>query len=147
MKRNAFMFVIAGCALALAAWQLIAADGSDGVAASAPTTPATTNATTNAGYKVYLDENGQIVEAPAASTAEDFSAALEEYVNTSSEGLVEEATPVGDGVKVDLQGRFQSTSVAKVDVNGTIIAPCLTNETEARAFASSTAAQPAAEKE
>lgn len=148
MKRNAFGFVIAGCALALAAWQLVAADGSDAVATNAPVPPAkATSPVANAGYMVHVDESGQIVDDPAAAPSKDFGAALSEAVNTSSEGLMEEATPVGGGVMVNLQGRFQSVYTARVDVNGAIIAPCLTNESEARAFASSAAAQPAAEKE
>ena len=44
--------------------------------------------------------------------------AIQELVNTSSEGLVEEQT--NKGINVDLQGRFRTAPVATINENGEV---------------------------
>ena len=157
MKRIAFVIILAGAAVALAASQF-AADSShvtpqplakahDNASLSAGETNAKMSTpVSSAGYVVHFDESGQIIEEPQGAV-DDFNAALQQSINTSSEGLVEQATPVGGGVMVDLEGRFESAATATVDANGNLVAPCLTNEHEVEAFISTTAASKPAGKE
>ncbi len=58
---------------------------------------------------------------------------MKPYLNTSIAGL----KPVhhDDGtVSIDLEGRFQSVSIAKIGADGTIIQGCVSSEEEARQF-------------
>ena len=151
MKRNALVIVLAGSALALAAWQLVAAGGSDSAASapalsSASATPEASVAATGsapvagAGYVVHFDESGRVMEEPTAESIAELNAKLAQAINTSSEGLVEQASPVsGGGMMIDLQGRFQTSAAASVDASGKLIVPCLGNEAEVDAFTSSPA--------
>ena len=158
MKRNASVLLLAGGAIALAVWQLAPANGS-GHATHATqevaVTPSIATAPTNspapaasAGYVVHLDESGQVSPEATTEDAAEFNAAINEMISTSHEGLSVENSPVpGGGGMIDLQGRFQSTATATVDANGNVVVPCLTNEADARAFTSTTAATSAAKKE
>jgi hypothetical protein len=74
-----------------------------------------------AGMIVYLDpQTGALRHAPAPGTVPlQLTPALQNAVSTSHQGLVE--TPAaGGGVKVDLQGRFQSPLVATIDAHGNL---------------------------
>jgi hypothetical protein len=145
MKRKAMVFIIAGVAVALAAWQLAPAGNTSGAAA---TPEATVTPATNAGYVVHLDGNGHVVEDVTPEQAAEFNAELNQMVNTSDAGLVEKpSTVAGGGIGVDLQGRFEAAATATVDANGKLTAPCLTNENDVRAFTTQTAADAAAAKE
>ena len=53
---------------------------------------------------------------PVSNLEPEIQKALEVMVNTSSEGLVEEKTD--NGVRVDLQGRFQTVPVATINEAG-----------------------------
>lgn len=87
--------------------------------ASAQTAPAPTRA---AGIRVYKDpQTGEFVDPPLPATAP-----VERTLNRSHEGLVETpntAVPNG-GVKLDLQGRFRSHSIATKDADGNISVRC-----------------------
>jgi hypothetical protein len=156
MKRFAFVLILAGGAVALAASHF-AADGSHvapqplATNHSHTTSPAGDSSAkiatpvSSAGFVVHFDQSGKIVE--EATSPVDFNAGLQHSVNTSSEGLVEEAAPVGGGVMVNLQGRFQSAMTATVDANGNVVVPCLSNEHEVDAFTSTTAVSAPATKE
>ena len=78
-----------------------------------------------AGQVLTLDASGKFSQrAPHAS---DLRAALGEALSTSSEGLVEEKSPVkGGGVMVNLQGRFQNAMTLTVDQDGNVATPCIT---------------------
>jgi hypothetical protein len=154
MKRSAFLSVIAAGVVALAAWQL-ASPGAPrhSAVAAAPNAPApaatisTTAPATQAGYVAHFDASGRLVEEPIAGD-ENLAAALSRSVNTSSEGLVEVASPVpGGGITVDLQGRFQTTATATIGGDGKLNVPCLTNEAEVQSLTSTTPANPTAAKE
>ena len=150
MKRNAFLLVLFAGVIALAAWQFASSGVSDGATTTATAIPASAPAivpSSDVGYVAHFDENGQLVEEPVTGS-DALHAYLSQSINTSSEGLVQVASPApGGGVMIDLQGRFQSTAAAKVDANGKLDAPCLTNEADVDAFTSTTAAGGAAAKE
>src|SRR5262245_57755342 len=64
-----------------------------------------------AGMTVHVDpQTGALRREPAAGTAPlQLSPQLQNALSTSHQGLVETPSPVpGGGIKVDLQGRFQS---------------------------------------
>lgn len=70
------------------------------------------------GYKVFKDATGKFVSAPPAGGAPlAMSAAEKNAASTSSDGLHEEPVATG-GYKVNLQGRFQSPMLAKIDGDG-----------------------------
>jgi hypothetical protein len=151
MKRNALLISLAGVAIALAAWKIVPA----GTRASATTAPPVTTRSSSsstampvgaAGYVVHLDGNGKMVTEPQAAPDADFNREIEKSINTSSEGLQQVTLPNG-AVKMDLQGRFMSAYVATRDANGKVVAPCLTNENDVKAFEKTSAATQAARKE
>lgn len=70
---------------------------------------------------------------PTRAEIEVLLEGMKPYVDTSIEGLV----PVHheDGtVSVDLQGRFQNVTIAKMEANGTIRQTCVQSQAEARRF-------------
>jgi len=77
------------------------------------------------GQVLILDATGKI--RPGTPQMTELRAGLGEALSTSSEGLVEEKSPVqGGGVMVDLQGRFQNALTIEKDANGNVIAaPCI----------------------
>jgi hypothetical protein len=77
------------------------------------------------GQVLSLDASGKI--SPRAPQTSDLRDGLGAALSTSSEGLVEEKSPVsGGGVMVDLQGRFQNAMTLEQDANGNITsAPCI----------------------
>lgn len=58
---------------------------------------------------------------------------IKPLVNQSTEGLVEVRRPDGS-VSMDLQGRFQSVSVARKEADGTVTQSCVDNIAAATAF-------------
>jgi len=94
---------------------------------SAPATPA--GAQTEkmpafaAGQILILDSKGKFDYAAQAS---DIQTVIGDAVSQSSEGLVQEKSPVpGGGVMVNLQGRFQNAMTMTIDANGNVSAPCV----------------------
>ena len=74
-----------------------------------------------AGMIIYIDlQTGALLHAPAPGTVPlQWTPELQNALSTSQHGLVE--TPAaGGGVKVDLQGRFQSPLVATIDAHGNL---------------------------
>ena len=74
-----------------------------------------------AGMIIYIDpQTGAILNEPAPGTVPlQLTPKLQNALSTSHQGLVE--TPAaGGGVKIDLQGRFQSPLVATIDANGNL---------------------------
>jgi hypothetical protein len=119
MKRGHTVLVLAILALPVAA-------GGD-----RPTNRGTSTqgAAFSAGQVLTLDASGKITNATPQMAGP--RAALGEALSTSSEGLVEEKSPVaGGGVMVNLQGRFQNAMTIAVDENGTVAAPCITGTSE-----------------
>lgn len=80
-----------------------------------------------AGLTLHIDPaTGAIIDAPASgATRLDIPASLSQSWSTSDEGLIEQPNPAGGkGVYVNLQGRFENGTVATIDANGTLNAPC-----------------------
>lgn len=126
MKRTAvILLVLAGVAVA-AWWRPMASSES-------PVTPAA-----QTGYRVQIDPaSGQFTDEVAPVDPDKLPAALRNALSTSSEGLSVRQSPVpGGGQMIDLQGRFQNTSVARVKDDGSLEAPCLTNEKALETFSS-----------
>jgi hypothetical protein len=74
-----------------------------------------------AGMKVYTDpQTGAIIPEPAPGSENlVLPPQLQESFSTSSEGLVQVPSPEpGGGVKLDLQGRFQSPLIATFGADG-----------------------------
>ena len=73
------------------------------------------------GMVIYIDpQTGAIRNTPTPGTVPvQLTPQLQNALSTSHQGLTESPNPVpGGGVKVDLQGRFQSPLVATIDANG-----------------------------
>lgn len=74
-----------------------------------------------AGMMIHIDpQTGEILKEPVPGTMPlPLPPTLRSALSTSHQGLVETQSLVpGGGVKVDLQGRFQSPVFATIDVNG-----------------------------
>jgi hypothetical protein len=82
----------------------------------------TTKPAGTAGFTVYLDEQGRPTAPPVGKAAE---AAVPGLFSTSAAGLrqVPSAGPAG-GVKVDLEGRFRTATVATTGPDGRIQMNC-----------------------
>lgn len=93
--------------------------------------------------QVALDEEGSV----RAATPEEMRALLEgmqDSLSQSDHGLTEHRLDDGT-VIVDLQGRFESVSVARIE-NGKVETRCATSAAEAEAFIAPATALTAAEE-
>ena len=75
------------------------------------------------GMMIYIDpQTGAILKEPAPGTVPlQLTPELQNALSTSHQGLVETPSSVpGGGVKVDLQGRFQSPLVVTIDADGKV---------------------------
>lgn len=141
------LFIVAGV-VAVAAWlQPWAAAEAPEVADSGVSVKTVTAA--EMGYRVSIDPaTGELKDTVDPVDMKDLPESLQNALSTSSEGLTERPTnsPAG-GMMIDLQGRFQNTSVARIDADGTLEAPCLTNENDLEAFVADVNALTANEEE
>jgi hypothetical protein len=93
-------------------------------------TPATTAQPVTpqpAGLMLHIDPaTGAIIDAPIAGASKlEIPASLSQSWSTSDAGLIEQPNPSGGkGVYVNLQGRFENGSVATIDADGALNAPC-----------------------
>ena len=86
-----------------------------------------------AGQKVQVDsQTGQIQEL-TPEEKQKLAAGLKQMVNKSAEDLTEIHHSDGS-VSVDLEGRFQNVTVAKIDEDGNLIQSCVDNPRAAGAF-------------
>ena len=86
-----------------------------------------------AGQSVAIDRQTGKLRPPTPDEARQLGAALKNYLNRSSQNLTVKTHP--NGVQsVDLQGRFQSVSVAKINPDGSTSEKCVTNMKEADEF-------------
>lgn len=92
-----------------------------------PSTP-DPHSSTGAGLVIHVDPaTGDLIGEPSTI---DIPNTVDESLNRSSEGLEQVPAPVGGGVMVDLQGRFQSTYVATIGADGDLDAECLDKSTD-----------------
>lgn len=83
--------------------------------------PTTGNNPTQKGMSVYIDpQTGEFIPEPKqGQKALEITPEMQNATSTSSEGLVEEKSPVpGGGVMIDLKGRFQSPLIITQDPTG-----------------------------
>ena len=83
-----------------------------------------------AGQQAAVDRNGKL-RAPTPEEMQVLTAPLVQ--NESAEGLVPRALENG-AVAIDLQGRFESSMLAKQEADGSISEACVTNVKQAEAF-------------
>ena len=75
------------------------------------------------GMTVHIDpQTGALLKEPAPGTVPlQLTPQLQNALSTSHQGLVETPSRIpGGGVKLDLQGRFQSPLVVTIDANGKV---------------------------
>ena len=94
----------------------------------------------SAAVRAYIDpETGTLTQSHAYGNA-SADAEVENALNRSTVGLVEVTHPDGH-VSVDLQGRFQSASVARINADGQIETSCVETQAEADTFLNDAATQ------
>lgn len=86
-----------------------------------------------AGQEVEVNGQTGRVKDLTPEEAQRLAAGLKKLVNKSSEGL-EEVRHADGSVSVDVQGRFQSVTVAKVDEDGNLVTSCVDNPRAAAKF-------------
>lgn len=86
-----------------------------------------------AGQSVAVDRQTGKLRPPTPAEARRLGMALKKYLNRSSQGLTVRTHPNG-AQSVDLQGRFQNVSLAKVDSDGSASEKCVTSMQEAEEF-------------
>lgn len=127
--------------LAIAAATVVSRQSANGRETNGPekvTTTAMANADKKlatlkvAGQDVPVDSQGQ-VRPLTQDEAKRLAEGLKGMLNKSSDGLVEEQNADGS-VTVDLQGRFQSVTVARENKDGSISTSCVDNPRAAGAF-------------
>jgi hypothetical protein len=86
-----------------------------------------------AGQNVQVDpQTGQMKEL-TPEEARKMAAGLRQMINQSSDGLVQVQHPDGS-VSMDLEGRFQNVTVARVNKDGTVSQSCVNSPEAAGAF-------------
>lgn len=98
-----------------------------------PSNEATTVPNGQSGAIVVRDQTTGALRVPNDEEARAMAKSIEPLFNTSSEGLVEEALPNG-GFKMDLQGRFQSATIARRNSDGTLSWKCVDSASQATEF-------------
>lgn len=86
-----------------------------------------------AGQQVQVDSQTGQVQELTPEEAQKMAAGLKQLINKSTEDL-EEIHNADGSVSVDLKGRFQHVTVAKVDEDGNLIQSCVDNPKAAGAF-------------
>lgn len=79
---------------------------------------------------------------PTRDEVEVLLEGMAEYLSTSTEGLQPVRHDNG-AVSVDLQGRFQNITIAKIEADGSISQRCVTSKEEARQFLTQSTKKPA----
>jgi hypothetical protein len=85
------------------------------------------------GQQVQVDSQTGKIQELTPEEAQKMAAGLKRLVNKSSEGLNEVHHADGSD-SVDLEGRFQNVTVAKVDEDGNLITSCVDTPRAAGAF-------------
>lgn len=128
MKLKAALLLSILTGIVIAAW-LLQADTPD---AGKPTVESQALKPGMEGMKVYIDPvTGEFLEGPPQPILAEPVKDIRDPLSTSSEGLQQVPAPVGGGVMVDLQGRFQQRVTATVDDAGKVTAHCDRVESDA----------------
>ncbi|MFN2515200.1 MAG: post-PEP-CTERM-1 domain-containing protein [Pyrinomonadaceae bacterium] len=86
-----------------------------------------------AGQDVQVDPQTGRMKELTPEEAQKMAAGLKKLINQSSEGLVQVQHADGT-VSMDLEGRFQNVTVARVNKDGTVSQSCVDNPKAAGAF-------------
>jgi hypothetical protein len=134
---RSLLIVTAIAVVALAAMTVVSRQSAGGRETNEPTKVTTAMANKNAAVKVAaqdmpVDSQGQI-RPLTPDEAKKLAEGLNGMLNKSSEGLVEQHNADGS-VEMDLQGRFQSVAVARVNKDGSVTESCVDNPRAAGAF-------------
>jgi hypothetical protein len=86
-----------------------------------------------AGQDVQVDSQTGQMKPLTPEEAKKLAEGLKGMLNKSTEGLTEEHNADGS-VSMDLQGRFQNVTVARVNKDGTVTQSCVDNPKAAAAF-------------
>lgn len=86
-----------------------------------------------AGQDVQVNSQTGQIKALTPEEAQKLAAGLKQMVNQSTEGLVQVRHSDGS-VSMDLEGRFQNVTVARVNKDGTFSQSCVDNPQAAGAF-------------
>jgi DNA-binding protein YbaB len=86
-----------------------------------------------AGHDVQVNSQTGQIQALTPEEAQKIAAGLKQMVNQSTEGLVQ-AQQADGSVSIDLKGRFQNVTVARVNKDGSISQSCVDNPQAAGAF-------------
>lgn len=86
-----------------------------------------------AGQDVQVNSQTGEIQPLTPQEASKLAAGLKPMLNRSTEGLVQVQHPDGS-VSVDLQGRFQDVTVARVNKDGSVSQSCVNNPRAAGAF-------------
>ena len=85
------------------------------------------------GQDVHVNSQTGEIQPLTPQEATKLAEGLKPMLNQSTEGLVQVQHPDGS-VSVDLQGRFQDVTVARVNKDGTVSQSCVNNPKAAGAF-------------
>ena len=85
------------------------------------------------GQDIHVDSQTGEIQPLTPQEAAKLAAGLKPMLNQSTEGLVQVQHPDGS-VSVDLQGRFQDVTVARVNKDGSVSQSCVNNPKAAGAF-------------
>lgn len=94
-----------------------------------------------AGQSVAIDRKTGKLRPPTQEEARKLAEGLKNFLSRSGQGLTI-VTHRSGAQSVDLQGRFQSVTLAKINRDGSTSEKCVTSMHEARAFLAPTAAKP-----
>ena len=139
LSRRAWTMVGVSLALALTTWAMWGFYGTSHPSSVADGGPGDL-APGSAAMRAYIDpETGVLTQSHAAGT-ESADTELDNSLNRSTAGLVEVTHPDGH-VSVDLQGRFQSASVARINADGEVETTCVETQAAADSFLSGSAVE------
>lgn len=136
-SRIALVVGLIGSITAALAYSFLQTDHPDAAITSVESTSESLDGTSTesagtSAMRVSIDpETGGLVQSPATLSKVDDE--LQESLSRSTEGLVQVHHPDGS-VSVNLQGRFQSASMARIDSSGKLHTTCVDNHGAANAF-------------
>ena len=140
-KRRLALTILVAVVLAIATASVIARQvGKNNVAMNTTASSQPANNTTKkyvtvkvAGRDVQVDSQTGQIKQLTPEEAKQLADGLKGMLNKSTDGLVQEKHPDGT-VSMDLQGRFQNVTVAKVNPDGGVTQSCVDSPEAAASF-------------
>lgn len=139
-RLHVFAIIVAVLVLGISAVSVLSRQNAKGKESNKPETisaapkPAKVYVTQKvAGQDVHVDGQKDEIQPLTPQEAEKMAEGLKPLLNQSTEGLVQVQHPDGS-VSIDLQGRFQHVTVARVNKDGSVTTSCVDNPRAAGAF-------------